>query len=161
MVMSILAVLVFLSTAFQKRSVPVSIIVSSSTITKYRNSIGRMDLASMNFSIYVDLGPVFNWNVKHLYLYLSAEYTTEINALNQVILWDKIISRGENPRFDFHNITNKYVFLDDGYGLRGNKNVSLFLSWHIIPNAGILFLIPASSKTVISLPEKYEETKNY
>ncbi|XP_051870488.1 signal peptidase complex subunit 3-like [Pristis pectinata] len=161
MVMATLTFLVFLSTAFQQRRVPVSIRVSSVSIKKYEDYTGSFDLGSINFSIYVDLGPVFNWNVKHLFLYLSAEYATENNALNQVVLWDKIIMRGENPRLDFHDMRPKYLFLDDGNGLKGNKNVSLFLSWNIIPNAGTLFLIPASSQTVIPLPEKYEEIKNY
>lgn len=33
------------------------------------------------FSCYcTDLEPIFNWNVKQLFLYLTAEYTTENNV---------------------------------------------------------------------------------
>ena len=32
-----------------------------------------------------DLNPLFNWNVKQLFLYLTAEYETPNNKLNQVI----------------------------------------------------------------------------
>ena len=31
-----------------------------------------------------DLNPLFNWNVKQLFLYLTAEYETPNNKLNQV-----------------------------------------------------------------------------
>lgn len=33
---------------------------------------------------YVHLTPLFNWNVKQLFLYLTAEYQTENNEFNQV-----------------------------------------------------------------------------
>ena len=40
--------------------------------------------------IQADLNPLFNWNVKQLFLYLTAEYQTPNNKLNQVILeWIK------------------------------------------------------------------------
>ncbi|XP_067899994.1 signal peptidase complex subunit 3-like [Heterodontus francisci] len=161
MVMAALTFLVFLSTVFQQARVPVSIRVSGVSLKKYEDYTGNYDLGSVNFSVYVDLGPVFNWNVKQLFLYLAAEYTTENNTLNQVVLWDKILQRGENPRLNLHDMSPKYLFLDDGNGLKGNKNVSLSLSWNIVPNAGILHLMPASHQKVIPLPEKYEEFKSY
>ena len=34
-----------------------------------------------------DLNPLFNWNVKQLFLYLTAEYETPNNKLNQVLNW--------------------------------------------------------------------------
>ncbi|XP_038652005.1 signal peptidase complex subunit 3-like [Scyliorhinus canicula] len=159
MVMAALTFLVFLSTVFQQPRVPVSIHVSGISLRQYEDFAGKYDLGSINFSIYVDLGPVFNWNVKQLFLYLAAEYATEKNILNQVVLWDKILQRGENPRINLHNMSPKYLFLDDGNGLKGNQNVSLSLSWNIVPNAGILCLIPASGQKVISLPENYDNLR--
>uniref|UniRef100_UPI00398E8787 signal peptidase complex subunit 3-like n=1 Tax=Pristiophorus japonicus TaxID=55135 RepID=UPI00398E8787 len=161
MVMAALTFLVFLSTAFPQPRVPVSISVSGVSLKKYEDFTGNYDLGSINFSVNVDLGPIFNWNVKLLFLYLAAEYATENNVLNQVILWDKILKRGEYPRLDYHDMSPKYLFLDDANGLKGNKNVSLSFSWNIIPNAGILYLIPASGQTVIPLPEQYEEFRRY
>ena len=76
----------------------------------------------MNLTIQADLNPLFNWNVKQLFLYLTAEYQTPNNKLNQVefkvhtcrfkylqkinerfqvVLWDKIILRGENAMLDY------------------------------------------------------------
>lgn len=39
-------------------------------------------------------------------------------GLLQVVLWDKIILRGENAVLDFKNMNTKYYFWDDGNGLR-------------------------------------------
>ncbi|CAF1671162.1 unnamed protein product, partial [Didymodactylos carnosus] len=63
------------------------------------------------------LDKLFDWNVKQLFLYLTAEYTTASNILNQVVLWDKIIRRGENARMNLHEMNPKYYFWDDGENL--------------------------------------------
>jgi len=70
---------------------------------------------------------------------MTAEYETPNNELNQVnnshktfnsiityvvvffvqvILWDKIILRGENANLRLKNMRTKYYFWDDGNGLR-------------------------------------------
>ncbi|KAM6971907.1 signal peptidase complex subunit 3 [Aplochiton taeniatus] len=66
----------------------------------------------------VHLKPIFDWNVKQLFLYMSAEYATKSNALNQVVLWDKIVLRGENTKLNLRDTKSKYFFFDDGNGLR-------------------------------------------
>jgi signal peptidase complex subunit 3 len=38
--------------------------------------------------------------------------------VNQVVLWDKIIQRGENALLDYKSMNTKYYFWDDGNGLR-------------------------------------------
>ena len=97
---------------------------------------------TMNFGkVYLDLNKLFDWNVKQLFLYLIAEYTTPINvsddryvrsspirllssllqSLNQVILWDKILLRGQNAHVDVRDIATKYYFWDDGEHLRSDS----------------------------------------
>ena len=76
------------------------------------------DLGFLAFDLDVNLEPLFNWNVKQLFLYLTAEYETESNKLNQVVLWDKIVLRGDDPHFSVKAIRNKYHFWDDGNGLK-------------------------------------------
>lgn len=44
----------------------------------------RSDVAMAELSIDVDLTPIFNWNVKQIFLLLVAEYSTSKNAVNQV-----------------------------------------------------------------------------
>ncbi|NXU60413.1 SPCS3 peptidase, partial [Horornis vulcanius] len=85
----------------------------------------RSDLGFVTFDITADilngkngLQTIFDWNVKQLFLYLSAEYSTKNNALNQVVLWDKIMLRGDNPRLSLKDMKSKYFFFDDGNGLK-------------------------------------------
>ena len=65
-------------------------------------------------------------------------YWVLILVLSQVVLWDKIILRGENALLDYRSMNTKYYFWDDGNGLLSHKNVTMTLSWNIIPNAGNL-----------------------
>ncbi|KAK7161571.1 hypothetical protein R3I94_004300 [Phoxinus phoxinus] len=105
--------------------------------------------------------PIFDWNVKELFLYLTAEYSTKSNALNQVVLWDKIVLRGESTKLNLKEVKSKYFFFDDGNGLRANKNITLTLSWNVVPNAGILPLVMGSGHKSLAFPESYELAKSY
>ncbi|NWW75944.1 SPCS3 peptidase, partial [Climacteris rufus] len=129
----------------------------------------RSDLGFVTFDITADIlnGKnglqtfIFDWNVKQLFLYLSAEYSTKNNALNQVVLWDKIMLRGDNPRLSLKDMKSKYFFFDDGNGLKGNRNITLTLSWNVVPNAGILPLVTGSGHVSVPFPDTYETTKSY
>ena len=74
-----------------------------------------------------------------------------------MILWDQIIVRGEGgDNIDgLTSIKPEYKFLDDGQGLKGNKNVTLALHWNIIPNAGALRRRVQEGKKVFSFPDRY------
>lgn len=121
----------------------------------YSASKAKNDLGYLTFDLQTDLTPLFNWNVKQLFLYLTAEYQTDNNNFNQVILWDKIVLRGENAVLDFKNMNTKYYFWDDGNGLIGNKNITLTLSWNIIPNAGLLPAVKAIGSHTFAFPSVY------
>lgn len=45
----------------------------------------RQDLGYIMFDLQADLTPLFNWNAKQLFVFLTAEYETTDNKLNQVI----------------------------------------------------------------------------
>ncbi|XP_075234590.1 signal peptidase complex subunit Spase22-23 [Lycorma delicatula] len=128
-------------------------------VPDYSASREKNDLGFLTFDLQTDLTHLFNWNVKQLFLYLTAEYSTPKNVLNQVVLWDKIILRGENAVLDFKNMNTKYYFWDDGNGLKGNNNVTLSLSWNIIPNAGFLPSIFAIGKHVFQFPNEYTQAR--
>jgi signal peptidase complex subunit 3 len=49
-------------------------------MTEFTNGKKKNDLGFLNFDLNVDLAPLFNWNVKQLFLYLTAEYTTRQNV---------------------------------------------------------------------------------
>ena len=85
-------------------------------LSRYKEVIYK--LGFLTFDLQADLTPLFNWNVKQLFLYLTAEYETRNNVVNQVVLWDKIIQRGENAILDYRSMNTKYYFWDDGNGLK-------------------------------------------
>ena len=53
-------------------------------VPNYGASKEVQDLGYLTFDLQTDLSGLFNWNVKQLFLYLTAEYQTENNELNQV-----------------------------------------------------------------------------
>uniref|UniRef100_A0A8C0JHJ6 Signal peptidase complex subunit 3 n=1 Tax=Chelonoidis abingdonii TaxID=106734 RepID=A0A8C0JHJ6_CHEAB len=141
----------FITTAFKERSVPVRIAVSRVMLKNVEDFTGpreRSDLGFVTFDV-------------TLFLYLSAEYSTKNNALNQVVLWDKIILRGDSPKLLLKDMKSKYFFFDDGNGLKGNRNVTLTLSWNVVPNAGILPLVTGSGHVSVPFPDTYETAKSY
>merc|ERR1712156_273202 len=124
-------------------------------VPDYSASREKNDLGFLTFDLQADLTPLFNWNVKQLFLYLTAEYETQANVVNQVVLWDKIIQRGENAILDYRSMNTKYYFWDDGNGLKGHKNVTMTLSWNVIPNAGILPRISSTGSHSFAFPAEY------
>ncbi|XP_023288191.1 signal peptidase complex subunit 3 isoform X2 [Orussus abietinus] len=122
-------------------------------VPDYSASREKNDLGFLTFNLQTDLTPLFNWNVKQLFLFLTAEYRTETNDVNQIVL------RGDNALLDFQNVNTKYYFWDDGHGLRGNKNVTLTLSWNIIPNAGLLPSVSATGSHKFAFPSVYTTSR--
>ena len=60
-------------------------------------------------------------------------------TLNQVVIWDQIISDPANARIRSNSVANKYSLTDQGYGLRGN-NMTLVVNWNVVPSTGLLKL---------------------
>ncbi|XP_031843448.1 signal peptidase complex subunit Spase22-23 [Nomia melanderi] len=148
----------FLSTVFidyRANATLETVTVAVKNVPDYSASREKNDLGYLTFNLQTDLTPLFNWNVKQLFLYLTAEYQTENNDFNQVILWDKIVLRGDKAALEFKTMNTKYYFWDDGNGLRGNKNVTLTLSWNIIPNAGLLPGVNAYGSHTFAFPSAY------
>ena len=81
------------------------------------------------------------------------------SVASQVVLWDKIIQRGENANLDMKNMNTNYYFWDDGNGLRGNPNVTLTLSWNVVPNAGTLSIVRGSGSHSFSFPNEYTNVR--
>ncbi|KAI6657672.1 hypothetical protein LOD99_415 [Oopsacas minuta] len=125
-------------------------------VREFPRSPVTSDLGYLVFDLSANLSGLFHWNCKEVFLYLTAEYQTEDNTLNQIILWDSIILRHGNLLLDYRNMNTKYPFFDDGHGLRG-RNISLILSWNTIPNAGMLPMYSTDRDQVrFSFPRLYE-----
>ncbi|XP_068607298.1 signal peptidase complex subunit 3 isoform X2 [Brachionichthys hirsutus] len=143
----------FVTTAFKDRRVPVDIHVDKVMLKNVDDFTGPRERSDLGF-ITFDLSA-------ELFLYLSAEYATKSNSLNQVVLWDKIVLRGDNTKLNLKDMKSKYFFFDDGNGLRANKNITLTLSWNVVPNAGILPLVAGSGHVSLPFPDSYETTRSY
>ncbi|CAL8350685.1 unnamed protein product [Boreogadus saida] len=140
----------FITTAFKDRRVPVNVHVSRVMLKNVDDFTGpreRSDLGFINFDLSANI--------------LLTKYATKSNSLNQVVLWDKIVLRGENSNLVLRDMKSKYFFFDDGNGLRANKNITLTLSWNVVPNAGILPLVSGNGFVSLPFPETYETTKSY
>ncbi|KAB1257546.1 Signal peptidase complex subunit 3 [Camelus dromedarius] len=141
----------FITTAFKDRSVPVRLHVSRIMLKNVEDFTGpreRSDLGFITFDITADI------LLRKIFIAFSL-------ALNQVVLWDKIVLRGDNPKLLLKDMKTKYFFFDDGNGLKGNRNVTLTLSWNVVPNAGILPLVTGSGHVSVPFPDTYEITKSY
>jgi hypothetical protein len=77
-----------------------------------------VDRAFLYFDVKADLTTVFNWNVKQLFLFVVCEYETRTNTLNQVVIWDKIVTEEENAKIDLTEVPNKYYLTDHADELR-------------------------------------------
>ncbi|XP_051124190.1 signal peptidase complex subunit 3B-like isoform X3 [Andrographis paniculata] len=74
---------------------------------------------------------------EEVFVFISAEYETPKNALNQVSLWDGVVPSKEQAKFCLRTI-NEYRFTDQGSNLRG-REFSLTLQWHVMPKTGKMF----------------------
>ncbi|NXU81073.1 SPCS3 peptidase, partial [Oreotrochilus melanogaster] len=121
----------------------------------------RSDLGFVTFDITADilcgkngLQAIFDWNVKQLFLYLSAEYSTKNNGRNFTFMNPNLICAQQCGR----EVTCALFTYSSGLG---NRNVTLTLSWNVVPNAGILPLVTGSGHVSVPFPDTYETTKSY
>jgi signal peptidase complex subunit 3 len=115
---------------------------------------GGQDRALLSFDLEADLRPAFHWNLKQLFVFVLAEYETNANSLNQVIIWDRIIKSPEEALIKEKNEFVKYALIDQGQELR-NKTIRLRLVWDHMPLTGRLYEGSANMST-FTLPAKYK-----
>lgn len=116
---------------------------------------GRVvDRAVLTFDLDADLTAVFNWNTKQLFVYVVAEYETEKNSLNQVVVWDKIILEAEDAHLKLKKQYVKYPLIDMHDELRGT-DIMLKLMWDPMPLSGLLSM-GGKGKYKFQMPEQYQ-----
>jgi signal peptidase complex subunit 3 len=102
-----------------------------------RNFRGR-DNAEVYLDIHADLRPAWHWNLKQLFVYVVAEYESDINPLNQIVIWDTIIEDRELAVLNLERLEGKYSLIGQGLELR-NKTVQLKLHWDHMPYTGRIY----------------------
>lgn len=95
----------------------------------------------LEFDIDADLTPIFNWSVKQLFLFITAEYQDASGAMQKVVIWDSIISNDDKADADLYlkNIRAKYHMFDIA-GPIAEVPMKLALNWEVTPIAGLFSL---------------------
>ncbi len=92
---------------------------------------------STTFNLDADLTPLFNWNTKQVYVYLSATYPGPRYVDNEVVLWDHIITSEKKAVLKLRNRKNKYPVTDISGGFN-QRNGTLTFHWNTQPWVGLL-----------------------
>ncbi|KAL8439960.1 hypothetical protein Efla_007585 [Eimeria flavescens] len=83
------------------------------------NYVLQGDQAVLSLDVKADLRGLFQWNAKQLFLFVVAEYETPQHRINQVVIFDRIITSESQAMLDLVNIPSRYHLRDKGRGLRG------------------------------------------
>lgn len=97
------------------------------------------DRVRMSIDLDVDLRNEFTWLTKQLFLYVTVEFETTKNRLNQAVIWSYIISDQEHAALQGRSLDElfPYVLNDQGFGMRG-RPFNLTVSWNVMPYVGML-----------------------
>lgn len=90
----------------------------------------------VSFDLESDFSPLFNWNTKQIFVYLTANYNSS-GSINEVTFWDDIITSKDKALVQLKNAKSKYTVWDLESGLSG-KELDFKLHWNIQPWVGPL-----------------------
>lgn len=103
--------------------------------------------------------PLFNWNTKQIFVYLTAEYPGKSEgSSNKVTYWDKIITSKEKANLTIANERSKYSVWDVEESFR-NREAIVKLEWNIQPYVGPLVYGSTTGETLVTFPNPSEEKK--
>eukprot|EP01012_Entosiphon_sulcatum_P037083 TRINITY_DN4745_c0_g1_i1.p1 TRINITY_DN4745_c0_g1~~TRINITY_DN4745_c0_g1_i1.p1 ORF type:complete len:182 (+),score=48.84 TRINITY_DN4745_c0_g1_i1:74-619(+) len=96
------------------------------------------DEAYISINLNANFSSVFHWNVKQLFIYVTASYKSPTHAASDVVIWDYIIESKARSQLRFQGLNAKYPLADRGRNLR-NANVTFRVHWSVMPHAGLLW----------------------
>ncbi|OBZ71025.1 Signal peptidase complex subunit 3 [Grifola frondosa] len=145
----------FVFTADPKGDLSVaSVQVFPGNARRYKNR--DQDFAFVNFNVTADLSPLFHWNTKQLFLYVSAEYANKQGVKNEVVIWDRIIRRKEDAHVSIAG-RNKYVFRELSTSFRDVSPAHYMLKYNVMPYVGVLtYGEAARTPEPVPFPERQE-----
>lgn len=118
------------------------------------NYVLQGDQAVLALDLKADLRGLFQWNAKQLFVFVTAEYESPQHRMNQVVIFDRIITDENAALIDLVNIPSKYHLRDKGRGLRG-RMVTLKLQVVYHPIVGRISTQMVASST-FRMPAQYE-----
>ncbi|CAI4624813.1 BAQ_1a_G0035510.mRNA.1.CDS.1 [Saccharomyces cerevisiae] len=92
----------------------------------------------IKFDLNTDLTPLFNWNTKQVFVYLTAEYNSTEKITSEVTFWDKIIKSKDDAVIDVNDLRSKYSIWDIEDGKFEGKDLVFKLHWNVQPWVGLL-----------------------
>jgi len=110
--------------------------LSASNLQLKRTQSGN-DLARFKIDLDADLGSVWNWNVKQLFVYILVEHETENTPKNQVVVWDYIAKTQDTSHIFLSKQPLKYGLMAHQDTFRDTK-ANVTVNWDIMPIIGIL-----------------------
>ncbi|EEA07204.1 signal peptidase subunit family protein [Cryptosporidium muris RN66] len=115
----------------------------------------RNDQANIAFNMKISLKDIFQWNTNQLFVYVYATYQNQDTPINNVIIWDHIIS---NPKLDANSdligIINEYPIRDIGRHLR-NQKFKLNIAYCYMPIVGFIHYKQLGTSKMAKLPSHY------
>ncbi|XXQ35021.1 Signal peptidase complex subunit 3 [Plasmodiophora brassicae] len=151
--MAAVAILCDLSTTVIERGKPITKIpdVKITSLKHKQGSYFTFEEAKVRFGLDYDFTRMFHWNVKQLFVYVLASYTSPTGVDNNVVIWDQII-----PRIGRHDVhidwqTPEYKLYDVLSEL-SEANLTLSVNWDVMPSVGLIHGHQGHSHT-IQLPE--------
>lgn len=136
---------------------------SGSMRTSYNyGSVNRQpkENTKLNFDLQADLTPLFNWNTKQVFVYLTAEYPGKSpGSSNKVTYWDRIITKKEDAILKLSNVKSKYSVWDVEKSFR-QRDAIVKLEWNIQPWIGPLIFGETDAATAFKFPKLEAKKRN-
>lgn len=101
------------------------------------NSYLDADQSLISFELGTDFSTEFHWNMKLLFVYLVATYTSESNVRNEITLWDSIVESAEDAKTKLQQYMIEYPLRDQFKQLR-SREVTLRLRYRSMPIVGLM-----------------------
>lgn len=144
---------------------PATFEVSNATITtrtsRYYGSVNGKpkENARISFDLDTDLSPLFTWNTKQVFVYLTASYNGSKNPTqkSRITFWDKILPTKEEANLQLHNVKSKYAVWDIEDKISG-REMEFELQWNIQPWIGPLLYGKAIGNSTYTIPETKEKS---
>jgi len=140
-----------------------SVVIANAESVRLRyvsRGIASGEQAHLKFDMDVDLTSEWNWDVKQIFMFLTASFETPGKTkggkpqIHNIVVWDAVIQEREDALFRLRGQKGKYPIVDFQSQLRGTE-VELTLHWDIMPTVGLLKFGGGSNGTTFSLPASY------
>jgi len=113
------------------------LVISSFKVADAKVDSRFQEVGLARFNLTADLTPLFHWNTKQLFIYVTAEYSNSDGTHNEAVMWDRIVRRKEDALIDVV-APPKYPLRDMRYSFKKSSPVQFALKYNVMPYVGML-----------------------